>query len=101
MVVGEWQAKTWVQFNMSAAGIDLHTAHEVNSDRDLEALVVSGFGIAIAPTGLHRSAEIKHIDYAALDIQRPVAIYTVAGRLRSRETSALLSLLRCKDWSSD
>jgi DNA-binding transcriptional LysR family regulator len=86
---------------LGAAGLDLHTAHEVNSARDLEALVVAGFGIAIAPSRLHRSAGIKHLDYAALDIQRSVAIYTVAGRLRSRETSALLSLLRCKDWSSD
>jgi DNA-binding transcriptional LysR family regulator len=83
------------------AGIDLHTAHEVNSARDLEALVVAGFGIAIAPSRLHRSEGIKHLSYKALDIERSVAIYTVAGRLRSRETSALLSLLRCKDWSSD
>ncbi len=86
---------------LGAAGIDLHTAHEVNSDRDLEALVVSGFGIGIAPSRLHRSAGIKHLDYDALDIERSVAVYTVAGRLRSRETAALLSLLRSKDWSSD
>jgi DNA-binding transcriptional LysR family regulator len=86
---------------LSAAGVDLHTAHEVNSDRDLEALVVSGFGIAISPSRLSRSGGIKHLDFAALDIQRSVAIYTVAGRLRSRETAALLSMLRCKDWSSE
>jgi DNA-binding transcriptional LysR family regulator len=86
---------------LGAAGIDLHTAHEVNSDRDLEALVVAGFGIAIAPRGLHRSAALRHIDFPGIDIQRPVAIYTVAGRQRSRETTALLSLLRAKDWSGE
>ncbi len=84
---------------LGAVGVDLHTAHEVNSDRDLEALVVAGFGIAITPRRLHRSEGVKHLSLTTLDIQRSVAIYTVAGRPRSREVTALLSLFRSKDWS--
>jgi DNA-binding transcriptional LysR family regulator len=86
---------------LGTLGVDVHFAHEVNTDRDLEALVAAGFGIGIAPDRKYRSAHIKHLTHAALDIQRSVAIYTVAGRMRSREAVALLSLLRCKDWSGD
>ncbi|MFM9977878.1 MAG: LysR family transcriptional regulator [Sphingomonadaceae bacterium] len=82
-----------------ATGICLDHAHEVDSDRDLEALVVAEFGVAILPASAMNSMRVKHLACSALDLKRTVAIYSVAGRARSREASALLNLVRSADWS--
>jgi DNA-binding transcriptional LysR family regulator len=81
-----------------ASGVNLSGAHEVDSSRDMEALVSAGFGIAVAPTHALRTEAVHHLNLSGLDVQRTVAVYAVAGRQKSRETSALLSLLRVKDW---
>jgi DNA-binding transcriptional LysR family regulator len=65
----------------------------------MEALVTAGFGIAVAPAHSLRTAAVRHLRLSGLDVERTIAIYTVAGRPRSRETVALLNLLRGKDWS--
>ncbi|WP_353217754.1 LysR family transcriptional regulator [Sandarakinorhabdus sp.] len=85
---------------LCAAGVNLDNAHEVDSDRDLEALVIAEFGIAIMPASAMNAARIRHINCSGLDLRRTVAIYSVAGRARSREASALLNLVRSADWSS-
>ena len=81
------------------AGIDLTSAHEVDSNRDMEALVTAGFGIAVAPAHALRATPGCQLKLPALDLQRTVAVYAVAGRPRPREAAALLNLLRCKDWN--
>jgi DNA-binding transcriptional LysR family regulator len=85
---------------LGMAGVNLTSAHEVDSNRDLEALITAGFGIAVAPQHALRTETVRHMGLAGLDVQRTVAIYTVAGRMRSREVSALFNLLRGKDWSA-
>lgn len=85
---------------LSAAGINLDNAHEVDSDRDLEALVIAEFGIAIMPASAMNAVRVRHLNCSGLDLRRTVAIYSVAGRARSREASALLNLVRSADWSS-
>lgn len=84
---------------LSAAGLCLDHAHEVDSDRDLEALVVAEFGVAIMPSSAMNSSRVRHLACSALDLRRTVAIYSVAGRARSREACALLNLVRSADWS--
>jgi DNA-binding transcriptional LysR family regulator len=84
---------------LDATGICLDHAHEVDSDRDLEALVVAEFGVAIMPASAMNSARVRHLTCSALDLRRTVAIYSVAGRARSREAAALLNLVRSADWS--
>ncbi len=84
---------------LGAAGINLDNAHEVDSDRDLEALVVAAFGVAIMPASAMNSARVRHLACSGLDLRRTVAIYSVAGRPRSREAAALLGLVRSADWS--
>ncbi|OQW80341.1 MAG: hypothetical protein BVN32_00190 [Proteobacteria bacterium ST_bin14] len=84
---------------LDAAGISLDHAHEVDSDRDLEALVVAEFGVAIMPASAMNSSRVRHLACSALDLRRTVAIYSVAGRARGREASALLNLVRSADWS--
>jgi DNA-binding transcriptional LysR family regulator len=84
---------------IGAAGVNLTNAHEVDSSRDMEEMVVAGLGIAIAPKHVLRAPTVKHLCLGALDLERTVAIFTVAGRPRSRETSAFLNLLKGKDWA--
>lgn len=81
------------------AGIDLANAHEVDSDRDLEALVLANVGIGVVPSSALRSPALMHIACPTLELRRTVAVYSVAGRQRSREASALLNLMRSSDWS--
>lgn len=83
---------------LGTAGINLGGAHEVDSRQDMEALVTAGFGIAVAPTHVLRCMSAHHLNLSEFDLKRTVALYTVAGRQRTRETAALLSLLRVKDW---
>jgi DNA-binding transcriptional LysR family regulator len=86
---------------LDAYGIDVDRAHEVDSDRDLEALMVAQFGVAILPASVMRSQTVRHLRCSALDLRRTVAVYSVAGRQRSRETTALLTLIRSADWSTE
>jgi hypothetical protein len=81
-----------------ARGIPYDEAHEVDSVRDLEALIVAQFGLAIMPASAIQSPRVRHLSCSALDLKRTVAIYSAAGRPRSREASALLNLLRSADW---
>lgn len=85
---------------VTARGIPYENAHEVDELRDLEALVVANFGLAIMPASAMKSSAVRHLPCAALDLHRTVAIYTVAGRERSREAGALLNLVRSRDWSA-
>lgn len=86
--------------NLETVGICIDDAHMVDSDRDLEALVVARFGVAILPASALSSSRVRHIPCAALDLRRTVAVYSIAGRARSREASALLNLVRSADWAS-
>lgn len=85
---------------LGTAGVNLHNAHEVDSNRDMEALVSAGFGIGIVPSNAVSRTNVQHLNFPGLDMHRSVAIYTVAGRQRSREAAALLNLLRGADWST-
>ncbi len=83
---------------LESAGIALEDAHQVDSARDLEKLVVSQFGVALAWGSTLHSSEVKHLSLTALDLKRTVAIYSAAGRQRSREAAAFLNLIRSTDW---
>jgi DNA-binding transcriptional LysR family regulator len=82
------------------AGIIFDNAHEVESVRDLEALVVAQFGVALLPATTMQNARVRHLNCSAIDLRRTVAIYSAAGRPRSRESASLLNLVRSSDWSS-
>jgi DNA-binding transcriptional LysR family regulator len=84
---------------LDEAGVDMANAHEIDTDADLEALVAANFGVAIAPASGLQSARVRHIPCRAIDLWRTIAIYTVAGRPRSREAAALIALVRSTDWS--
>lgn len=84
---------------LGAVGISLENAHQVDTDRDLEALIVGNFGVAVMPASAMKSGQIRRLRCSALDLKRTVAIYSVAGRPRTREAAAVLNLVRSTDWS--
>jgi DNA-binding transcriptional LysR family regulator len=86
--------------SLEASGIKLEDAHKVNCNRDLEALVQAKFGVAILPESSFRSDGLHHMPYPGLKLERTVAVYSIAGRARSREATALLGLVRSADWQA-
>ncbi|MFC0588275.1 LysR family transcriptional regulator [Novosphingobium aquiterrae] len=86
--------------SLEQAGIRTDDAHEVSCNRDLEALVEAKFGVAVLPHSTFQSGELRHLPWPGLDLRRTVAVYTIAGRSRSREASALLNLVRSADWEA-
>jgi DNA-binding transcriptional LysR family regulator len=88
----EWEA--------GIGGVAWDQGHEVHCSRDLEQMIAEGFGVAIVPPSTIRSSKVRHLPLGNLDVERTVAIYSVAGRQRSREAAALLNLLRATDWEA-
>lgn len=86
--------------SLEAAGINLDDAHKVCCNRDLETMVAAKFGVAILPASSFRSMQLAHLPCPGLDLRRTVAVYSIAGRARSREAAALLNLARAADWTS-
>jgi DNA-binding transcriptional LysR family regulator len=85
---------------LRAAGVPVANAHEVESDRDMAALLEANLGIAVAPASAPRSARLRRLQLAGLDLQRTVCVYAAAGRRRPLEAATLLNLLRAADWRS-
>lgn len=85
---------------LGEAGLNVATAHEVVSNRDMETLLRAGFGIGVVPSTSLKSDDMRHLNFDGIDLRRMIAVYSVAGRLRSREAAALLNLLRGTDWSA-
>lgn len=86
--------------SLEAAGIRVGDAHQVSCNRDLETMVAAKFGVAILPASSFRSDALTHLPCPGLDLRRTVAVYSIAGRARSREAGALLNLARAADWAS-
>lgn len=86
--------------NLAAAGIEINDAHKVGCNRDLETLLRSKFGVAILPQSSFKSERLTHLPFPAIDQSRTVAVYSIAGRPRSREATAMLALVRAADWDS-
>jgi DNA-binding transcriptional LysR family regulator len=84
---------------VAARNLDTLHGHEVNSPRDLIALVEAGFGIAVVPHSDTIPATVTRITVNGIDLRRSVYLYGVAGRERSAVASALLKLVRAADWT--
>ena len=84
--------------SLEQAGIRTEDAHEVSCNRDLQTLVEAKFGVAVLPRSAFRSEQLRHLPWPGLDLKRTVAVYSIAGRPRSREAAALFNLVRAADW---
>lgn len=83
---------------LNANGVPTSNAHEVETDRDLTALLEANLGIALAPASAPKSAKLRRLRLLSLDLQRTVSVYAAAGRRRPTEAGTLLNLLRAADW---
>jgi len=83
---------------LNALGLSGDNIVELHCSRDLERLVAFGFGVAVMPASTIRTRQVRYLPCAAIGVERTVAIYSVAGRQRSKEAAALLNLLRAIDW---
>jgi DNA-binding transcriptional LysR family regulator len=85
---------------LHASGVPVANAHEVETDRDLTALLEANLGIAVAPSSAPATANLRRLKLPGLDLERTVSVYAVAGRRRPPEAAALLNLLRTADWGA-
>jgi DNA-binding transcriptional LysR family regulator len=84
---------------LAAAGVPVENAHMLDSLRDLEALAGAGLGAAVIPASTLRRSALGRAR-CPVNAERTVTVYAVAGRQRSKETAALLNLLRATDWQA-
>ncbi|MET0481993.1 MAG: LysR family transcriptional regulator [Aestuariivirgaceae bacterium] len=74
--------------------------HEVGSDQDLISLVDAGIGIGVVPRSTDTPTHLRRVPLASdPTLERVVFLYGVAGRERSVAATALMKLLRARDWS--
>jgi len=85
---------------LNASGVPVANAHEVETDRDMAALLEANLGIAVAPASAPRSGNLRRLKLPSLDLERTVSVYAVAGRRRPPEATTLLNLLRGADWET-
>lgn len=74
--------------------------HEVETDHDLLALVETNTGIAFLSATAPQSASTRRLKLLDIELWRTIAVYAVAGRIRSAAAATLLNLLRAADWSA-
>jgi DNA-binding transcriptional LysR family regulator len=84
---------------LSEHGVQLASAHEVENDQDLIALLEANFGIAFSPLSAPFTERLLRLPVQGLNIWRKITVYGVAGRRRSPAGTALLNLLRAADWT--
>jgi DNA-binding transcriptional LysR family regulator len=75
------------------------SGHEIACEQDLAQLVGSGFGVAFVPKSTLAALGLRGVDVEGLELNRQVTLYGVAGRERSPPATALMKLLRARDWS--
>jgi DNA-binding transcriptional LysR family regulator len=73
--------------------------HEVGSDDDLLRLVEADLGIGVLPRSTPSPSTVKRLPLEGLEMSRTISLYGVSGRERSPPATALLKLLRARDWS--
>jgi DNA-binding transcriptional LysR family regulator len=83
---------------LRAHGLGGGTAHQVETDDDLLALVESNVGIGFVPASATESPDIRRQIIKGLDLERVVSVFAVAGRQRAPVVTTLLNLLRAADW---
>lgn len=74
--------------------------HEVETDHDLLALVEANVGVAFLSATGPQPAVAKRVKLLDHELWRTIAVYSVAGRMRSGAAAMLLNLLRGADWSA-
>jgi DNA-binding transcriptional LysR family regulator len=72
--------------------------HEVPLVEDIADLVRAKFGVGVWPATRRLAEDLALRDVHDVEMSRWIHVYTVAGRKLSPATSALINLLRARDW---
>jgi DNA-binding transcriptional LysR family regulator len=96
----DWETTEELSRCLNSSGLVSKAAHEVETDHDLLALLEANAGVGFVSMTAPRSPGVRRLRLLDVDISRTVAVYAVAGRLRSPVATTLLNLLRATDWSS-
>ena len=80
-------------------GFPIDRMHEMPSERDLEAFLQQGFGVAFIPKSVLFSDCVKRVPVTGLDLRRTVSLYGVAGRQHTPVANTIMKILRGADWS--
>jgi DNA-binding transcriptional LysR family regulator len=89
-----------LSLSLRTKGIEIDSAHELENDQDLIALVEVKAGLGFLPKTARISSTVRKLPVGDLDVRRTIAIYAVAGRMRSPVATAMLNMLRAADWSA-
>lgn len=81
-------------------GILQTSGHCVACEQDLVALVAAGVGVGIVPRSIPCPPELRALEVDGMELSRMVSLYAVAGRERAPPATALMKLLRARDWSA-
>jgi DNA-binding transcriptional LysR family regulator len=73
--------------------------HEVPLIDDLADLVRAKFGVGVWPASRRLGDDLALRDVNGVEMSRWIHVYSVAGRKHSPASSALINLLRARDWS--
>jgi DNA-binding transcriptional LysR family regulator len=73
--------------------------HEANSEVDVAGLLSANVGVALVPSSANLPADVRRLAIEDANLERQVSVYGVAGRPRAPIASALLKMLRARDWS--
>jgi DNA-binding transcriptional LysR family regulator len=84
---------------LRASNLAADHVHEVDSTRDLIALIEGGLGVAVLPGSISIPATLARLTINGIDLRRTLYVYGVAGRQRSPVAAAILKMLRAADWS--
>ena len=69
------------------------------SEHDLMQLADAELGIGVVPQSTPCPESLRRLRVDGFDITRTVSLYAVAGRERTAPATALMKLLRARDWS--
>jgi len=79
--------------------LQLTGQHTVMGEDDLMQLASAELGIGVLPQTTPCSDGLRRLHIDGLHISRTVYLYAVAGRERTAPATALMKLLRAKDWT--
>ena len=82
------------------SGLNADHRHEVSSDQDLLALLDANIGIGFLPRTVTAPPSLVRATVPALQIDRTVCLYGVAGRQRTPVATTFMKMLRAAKWSS-
>jgi DNA-binding transcriptional LysR family regulator len=95
----ECETRNDLQAHLKRMDLAPRVEHEVENDNDVLALLEADTGVAFLSATAPQSSSTRRLRLLDIELWHTVAVYSVAGRLRSTAAAMLLNLLRAADWA--